>query len=463
MLRLMTLRWQPVSAFWLLVAYLFFVFMTGGGSRDDIQSLIVLRPVAVIICGIAFLSLRRQHLQAYRAPFAIAAAIIALVALHLVPLPPAIWQILPGRDLLVEVDRVADVGMTWRPISLVPAATWNALYALFVPLAVLLLGVQLSADERLRLLPVLLILGLLSGFWGLLQSISSPDGPLYLYRQTTNGAAVGLFANRNHQAILLACLFPMLAVFAIAEVRSHDQAKFKAWLAIALGAVLVPLILVTGSRAGIVAGIVGLAWAFALYRKPHVSTPIKRKVQKFDPRPALVGFAVLCIGGLTIIMSRAEAFRRLTQADQSEELRFKMWAPIVEMTTKYLPFGSGIGSFVKVYQIDEPDALLDLSYVNHAHNDWLELYLTAGVPGVVLLTITLTMLVRSILGAFGRATDTSKAGSHARLGASIIIILALASLVDYPLRVPSLACVLVVAVLWLASRPAQPSEKGGGV
>jgi hypothetical protein len=36
---------------------------------------------------------------------------------------------------------VAELGEVWRPIAMVPPAAWNAFYSLFVPLAVLLLGV----------------------------------------------------------------------------------------------------------------------------------------------------------------------------------------------------------------------------------------------------------------------------------------------------------------------------------
>jgi hypothetical protein len=44
--------WQ----FWALTAFLFLTFLTGGGSRDDIQSLVILRPAAVIFCCVGIMS-----------------------------------------------------------------------------------------------------------------------------------------------------------------------------------------------------------------------------------------------------------------------------------------------------------------------------------------------------------------------------------------------------------------------
>lgn len=460
-LALPSLRLPRSYKFWLLVSFFAFVFLTGGGSRHDSQSLVMLRPLAVIVCGIALASLSAEQVRAHRGLFLLAAGAFLLALTHVVPLPPSLWQALPGRDVLVEIDRLAGIRDPWRPLAMVPSLAWNALYALFVPLAVLLLGVQLAPEERLRLLPVVLGLGLFSGLWGLMQIVGAPDGPLYLHRHTTPGAAVGLFANRNHQAALLSCLFPVLATFASFGARSEEQAKIKFWLAIAGGAFLVPLIIVTGSRAGLVTGVVGLAFAVVLYRRPKLVAPVKRAVRRFNPRLLLISMAGLIVVALTVIMARAEAFRRLLAADQTEDLRLQMWGPIADMALKYAPFGSGLGSFVQVYQIDEPAALLGLSYVNHAHNDWFELWLTAGVPGAVLIVFAVFAYIRSSFSAFAGSSGDVRSVAYARLGAAIIFIFALGSVVDYPLRVPSVACLCVIAALWLNSKPTPESEKTG--
>jgi O-antigen ligase len=394
-----TLRgsWQ----FWALTAFLFLTFLTGGGSRDDIQSLVILRPAAVLVCGLALFGLQWDHVRANRFLFAMTAAIFGLVMLHLVPLPSEIWGALPGRGIVSEIDKAAQLGTVWRPVSLVPIATWNALYSLFVPLAVLLLGVQLTREQRFQLLPLILGIGLVSGFLGLLQSIGAPGGPLYLYRVTSAGSAVGLFANRNHQADFLAALFPMLAIYAAGSTQSGETANRKMWLAISVGVVLIPLILVTGSRAGLFIGLIGLGSSVILFRRPKSITAHPPKAGKISLKVLVFGIVVVGLGALTALMSRAEAVRRLVAQDQIEDLRFRLWQPIVDMAWKYFPVGSGIGSFVEVYQVDEPYQLLSPTYLNHAHNDWIEIYLTAGLPGMLLVAIAAVAFCRRAYVRFG--------------------------------------------------------------
>lgn len=458
-----TFHATKMPIFWLLAIYLTLVFLMGGGSRPDVQSLIILRPLAVTICGIALLSLQWEHVRAYRGIFAFTAATFLLIIVHFIPLPPSVWHGLPGRDLMIAVDRVAGIEGQWRPIALVPVLAWNAFYALFVPLAILLLGVQLTPEERYRLLLVVLGLGLFSGIWGLFQVLGAADGPLYLYRYTTNGAAVGLFANRNHQAVLLSCLFPMLAIFASFGDQNNKRNNLKKWLALGGGSFLIPLILVTGSRAGIFTGIIGLFLAFVLYRKPlQIPSAAGSARQKINLVPFIIGFGTLLLATVTIIYSRAEAFRRLLTLDQGEELRWQIWEPISQMAMKYFPVGSGIGSFVQAYQIDEQDRLLGLTYVNRAHNDFLEIWLTAGVPGAILLALAALGLGRASYSAFKRSTVSSRSVSYARLGAVVLFILSFASVVDYPLRTPSIACLAVIALIWLRGEPMARVEKAGG-
>ena len=196
--------------FWTLVIFVCLTFAMGGGARADIQSLIILQPLAVIFCGLALLTLKRVHVESHEFLLLMAALIFALVGLHLIPLPSFVWQLLPGRTIIAEIDRTVGLGEVWRPISMVPSATWSAFYSLFIPLAALLLGVQLSREQKFALVKILLSVGLLSGLWGLLQIAGDRDGPLYLYRITNNGTAVGLFSNRNHNAIFLTSLFRCL-------------------------------------------------------------------------------------------------------------------------------------------------------------------------------------------------------------------------------------------------------------
>jgi MFS family permease len=435
-----------------LVALITLTFFMGGSGRSDIQSLVILRPAAVLFLGFGLLGLRWTDVRAYRVLFGLAFAVFVLVLCHLVPLPPLVWGALPGRGIVSEVDKVTGLGAVWRPISLVPAGTWNAFYSLFIPLAVLVLGVQLDREQRYLLLPVLLVLGLLSGLFGLLQSVGSASGSLYFYAITNEGSAVGLFANRNHQALLLACLFPMLAVFASEHLRSPERVRHRLWIAGAAGTVIIPLLLVTGSRSGLLVGIIGLGSTAFIYRKPPPIVLAKRRVRNLKPLYVLGLGAVLALGALTALFSRAQVFERLTSPDSAEELRFEVWPDILDIAWKYFPIGSGMGSFVEVYQIDERLGSISTKYLNHAHNDWLETFVTGGVPALLIVMAASFAWGQVTLEAVRKRNLSAREHKFALLGSTILLLLGIASIFDYPLRTPTLMCFAIIAAIWSVRR-----------
>lgn len=445
--------------FWILLAFLVLAFLTGGGSRSDIQSLVVLRPVAALACGYGLFTLTRETARQYRFLLGGMLVLILLIGLTLVPLPPSLWRHLPGHAIAAEVDRAAGLGDVWRPITMVPYATWNALYSLLVPAAVLLLGIQLSRSERGYLLPILLGFGALSIIIGILQLVGPVDGPFYFYTVTNNGFPVGLFSNRNHAGLLLACLFPLLAMFATGG-DSSTQARYRGWAALIFGIVALPMILVTGSRAGLILGLAGIA-AVPLFLRKRSSRDARQRRLRF----ALWGgaaLAVVLVVATFSLSSRAPALARLLGADHAGDLRFQLFGPVFDLAWKYFPAGSGAGTFIEVFQLDEPEHLLALSYANHAHNDWLELWMTGGVAGVVILLAMLAAWVRQSYIVWRIADPRSRDTAYGRAGSIILLMMGVASLADYPLRVPSMMCVAMIAAIWLQSAAiALPKLSGG--
>lgn len=426
--------------------------MTGGASRIDVQSLLVLRPLSVIVCAIALLTLKREHFAGRKWLFGGFGAVAFLCLLHVIPMPPALWQSLPGRDIVAEVDRLAGLGDVWRPLTLAPMNGWHALAALLIPLAVFLLGIQLPKDDLYRLLPIIIALGVLSGLIGVLQILGDPRGSLYFYRITNNGAAVGLFANRNHAAVLLASLFPMLAVYASSDGDRDDKARGRQLTAMAVGIVLVPLILVTGSRAGLIVAVPALLAAALLFsatkaqdgRKKAIGFQVKRS-------HILAATAVISLAFMTIVFARAEAFDRLFENAATEDSRRDFWEIGVQMAWQFFPFGSGSGSFVETYQIYEPSAYLNANYVNRMHNDWLEIWLTMGLPGALLLLTAIALFAKRSFAIWQRKDADRRAVRYARMASVVIIIIALASFGDYPLRTPIMLAVFAICALWLTS------------
>ncbi len=455
----------PFRALCLLLAG---VFLFGGGSRGDIHSLAFLRPFAILLLFYGLACLTRAQIAVNRFVLCFALLSLLLLVLHLVPLPSQVWGALPGRELVREIDHAAGLGAVWRPFSLAPDATLNALYAALVPGAALVLGVQLGPQERRWLLWPVLLFGGSSVLLGIAQLSGPVGGPLYFYKVTNDGTAVGLFSNRNHQAFLLAALLPVLAVWATQMGSGSRGSALRALLAILAGAALLLLILVTGSRAGLVLGICALLSLPLVI--PNFAARIMMRTDGAvgTRRWQVVAFAGLAAGlalliVLTVARGRGLAWDRLIGSAAGSDLRFLIAPTVIDMIRQFLPFGSGMGSFERVFQVYETDAHLRPDYANHAHNDWLEVALTGGIPALILLVAALLAfaLRGRILLARGLAEGTEL--QLARLGMVVVALLAIASLGDYPLRVPSLACFFVLGVLWMScplskNRPSgQPS------
>lgn len=197
---------------WPLPIAIVIAMMIGGASRPDVLSLLLLRPLSALLFIYAIFVHGRVAFRRSPMLMIFAISILMLVALHVVPLPPALWSSLPGREVAVNVYRVAGMSLPWLPLSMSPVGAWNSLFSLLLPFGVLVLALAASGREQIRALRFVLIIGLISGGIGLLQILGSPNGVLYFYDITNNGSAVGLLANRNHQAVFLASLFPLLAM-----------------------------------------------------------------------------------------------------------------------------------------------------------------------------------------------------------------------------------------------------------
>lgn len=451
-------NWAGLSAndaqkrvYWVLIAYLFLVFAMGGASRADVQSLIVLRPLAVLVCGFALLSLRAEHLKKYRALVGMAGLIFLLAAIHLVPLPPAIWQALPGRDIVAGIDKAVGIGNVWRPLTMVPTSGANALFSLFVPLAALLLAIQLNTEQLKKLVIPILALGTLSGVLGIFQAAGDPKGSLYFYRITNNGSAVGLFSNRNHQAVFLTSLFPVLALFASQSMKTDSAIKMRFALAIGAATLLVPLLLVTGSRLGLLLGVLAIVSGWFIYRRPG-ATGVRQRTERKNYTLLVVGaLGVMLLLLVTVLASRAEALKRLVGMNFAEEDRTKAWSLVSRLAWDHMPVGTGSGSFVELYRMVEPVASLAPVYFNHAHNDWLEVWMTFGVPGILLMLLAIVAYLLGLRRLPPRGTQVDSSSMLAQAGAILVLLFGLASVVDYPLRTPSLACLFVIACCWMCS------------
>lgn len=437
----------PSRQFWGLLVSFVVLFIMGGSSRWDVQSLALLNPVVILCCGAALLTLRQEHVYKYKLLLLSFVMIASLVAVYLSPVTGQFLSLSPMAGDVAKLRAATgwDTGMSLAT----PSTAWQSLFFLFAPLAVLLFSVQLSRDDMRRSLPLLISIGAISGILGILQVAGSASGPLYFYRLTNNGSAVGFFANRNHAAVFLACLFPMLALFAAkAQATRRSGRNAPQLIALAIAILLVPLILVTGSRTGMLTAVVGLVGGVVLYVS---HTPHYRGAETARSVPPIwLGLIFTALVIVTIYFSRAESVERILAVDGTGIDRGDFWTASQQLFWQYFPFGVGPGGFVPAYQYNEPAAVLGGVYLNRLHNDWSETAVTFGVPGILLMLMGVAFYLRRSFVLWMRMDGARSSVALGRMASIVIAILAIASLTDYPLRTPALAGFAALVLIWFS-------------
>ncbi len=422
----------------LLAAMLLILWLAGGASREDATGQIISRAASwMAIVTVVLFEQRLRIGEAKGTALLLFAAILLCVA-QLVPLPPGLWRALPGRA--VFTDTLISPPDLWRPWSLVPGATVNALFSLVVPLAVLVLATGVR-DEQKRWIPVAVISMIaLALSVGLLQFTGARIvNPLV---NGTPGAVDGMIANRNHFALLLAIGLLIAPVWGVEAGRAS---RVRVPIALGLILLLVLTILASGSRAGIVLGTIALALGFVV--SGHgVKAALRRYPRWVLPAIGVGTVALIAVFVLVSINAdRAISINRLSEFDTGGDMRSRGLPIVLTINRTYFPAGTGLGSFDPIFRMHEPFALLKPSYFNHAHNDFLEILLTSGLPGLLLLIGAIGWWAWRSFNAWRQDAVLPK------LGSGVLLLILLASIVDYPARTPIIMAMATIAAVWLDS------------
>lgn len=444
------LRFRPSLAFLLLAGLLTILWIAGGASRGDAMGQVAVRSVSWAIVVTMLLTRIPPPARWPKPVLFFLLAAIALPLVQLIPLPPGFWQMLPGRRMFTEAVTLTGQAQPWRPWSIVPGATANAAASLIVPFATLLVVTGVSEEERKWLPGAMLLVVVASTLVGLMQF----SGAVFTnpFINDTLGDVSATFANRNHFALFMAigCL---LAPF---WGLTSGRFDWRAPTALGLISLFLLTILASGSRAGLGLGVIALLLGLLLAREG-----MQRALARY---PRWV-FPSLIAGTLTIVMlfvllsvmaDRAASINRLFAVDQGQDMRSRGLPTVLGMIGTYFPFGTGLGSFDPIFRMHEPYALLKRTYFNHAHNDFLEIVLDAGVPGLLLLATALGWWAWASIRAW--APGSGRRYVLPRLGSAMLFLIIVASIFDYPARTPMVMAVVVIAAIWLANRPEDGSH-----
>ncbi len=362
------------------------------------------------------------------------------VCIYLLPLPENLWLMLPGRSDYVEailwLERTGREEV-YRSLALLPLHGVSFLLACIPPLAVFLAVRSVSENGRWLLVNVFLLTAVFQSVLAMTQYFGLGE--------STSSSPLGTYINQNHLTAFMEMAEPLALALMLYALINHQlsastrvfQAIFYAVISLAL--TFIPLI--SSSRMGVALLLVSVFLSFWVMTTRGIRTRVMAPIVAL--RLALLALVVMV--QFNIIRSSAGHATNIVGGMEPEtalgDLRWELWGTSLEITNDFAPFGVGISSVPQVYQRYQSDTLL--KFVNHLHNDYLELVAELGVVGLVIILAFLVLYVRQwFLLKYEHSEQQRLIQSGAGVG---ILLFLLFSLTEYNLHTP--ANVLFLAFL----------------
>jgi O-antigen ligase len=305
----------------------------------------------------------------------------------------------------------------------------------------------------------------------MIQVAQGPESLLRFYEFTNRYEAVGFFANRNHFAALTYSLILLAATWTghtalVAKEANRDEFHVSSIIA-ALGSFTLIVVLLVGesmarSRAGLGLTMVALLAAVALglldSRARTLGSGINLR-SPFSRNRLFLGAIALAV----VLVVQFALYKILGRLDDPFfGARIGFFQHTVEAAIAFMPFGSGLGTFVSVYALfEQPEEALANIYANHAHNEVVQIWLETGLLGIFLMaTFAFWFVARA-----SRIWRKIPVGvrdidwSLARAATVILALLFAHSLGDYPLHTGGMLAIAAFACGLMTEPVAQIAEE----
>jgi O-antigen ligase len=383
--------------------------------------------------------------------FAVPTVLAAVVLFQRIPLPTHLVERFAARENPMAGPRMA--------LSVEPYATRSRFLILLTCFIVFYLAqiVSENRSRKQRLIVSLLVLGTAEAFYGLVQYLSGWQHIFFYVKKYDLEEATGTYINRNHYAGLLEMILPFSVAllfyeyeqfrgkrsFAPANVRDllTRQSLQRLLLCLFVAVILFAALFFSRSRMGIAAACASLLVVFGLEAMSRFHGKMGLLLSAAFVALSIV--LAIWIGPGPIVERFAGVGQEFTAHDQS---RLAIWEDARSLVRQHPLLGTGLGTFPVAYTAFQTTFLGQ--FVNHAHNDYLELGIDLGLPAALILFggifWILARAVRTFLitqGSFERSVALGCAGG--------IVAILLHSLTDFNLYIPANA-ILFSTILGLA-------------
>jgi O-antigen ligase len=379
------------------------------------------------------------------------AVLAGIVLLQLCPVPQTLLHLFAGRE-------VPQTNIRAGYLSFEPYAT-RTHFLILLACFIAFYFAQVVSQGRQRkqfFIGSLVALGTFEAFYGLVQYLTGWQQIFAYVKKFDLEEATGTYINRNHYAGFLEMILPFSLAWVFyeyAKLRGDRgfRTKFKNLMAksevqrlilsLSVSVVLCAALIFSRSRMGILAAASSILVIFALV-----------VISRFHGRMGSLlaaAFIVLSIC-LAVWIGPGPIVSRFQTVNEEYSLggqsRLSMWRDALPLIKEHPWLGTGLGTFPIAYTGGQTAFLSQ--FVNHAHNDYLELAADLGIPAALtLFGSILFILARAIRSFLTGERDFERIVALGCVGSIVAILLH--SFTDFNLYIPANA-LLFSAILGLA-------------
>jgi O-antigen ligase len=365
--------------------------------------------------------------------------LVGMALLQLCPVPAEWLRGIGGANADV-------VGARFSTLTIDPYATRVQLLILVTCVIGFVVTNVVSRDPgaRRRFIRAFIGLGMFEALYGLTQYLTGWQKIFGYEKKFDLEEATGTYINRNHYAGFLEMVLPFalaLALYALAKqqkTRSSAGALgayaggaefYKVVGRLAIAVLMFAALIFSRSRMGILAAAVSTLLMLGLFASGRSH---RRAGLAICGVFLAVTAAVAVWIGAGSVVERFEGVREETAG--GDHSRISIWRDTVRLIGRHPWMGTGLGTFPIAFTAVQTTFLNE--FVNHAHNDYLELASDVGVPVAAMVVAGFLLLLARAVRAFYSAERRFDRFVALGCTGSIAAIL-LHSLADFNLYIPA--------------------------
>ena len=354
------------------------------GGTKILQTIPLVEALAIVLLVLLFIFQQRFNFLS-KATWGYIFLIALTPLLYLIPVSADIWDQLPGHEVYTQIAQWVTTNQGSeqinRTFSLIPYRTEHAFFALLPPLAIFITVSALPEPQKRFIIYSLLVIAIAEASLATIQYSSNNEFFYFGIPIIKKGIALGTYPNPDHFVLLMEIAIPLTFALLAHEIKTgkkHGSDGSKSlMLKIIYGLMIILFIagaVFSGSRAGIPLALLSgfLSYMIFMHKKNSQHLFLSAVVI------LVITVALLSFLNLTPVINRFISNNPFLDG------RWAIFANTWEGIKTFFPLGTGPGTFPEIYRIFQPIA--QSGFVNHAHNDYLELIFETGLLGVFFIS-----------------------------------------------------------------------------